>query len=71
MRTRRSHQIKTVKALISRFRAFMQPFCAPASENLAAYGRWYAARNNVDRYYLYVHRSLLTHTPRTRSNKIF
>jgi len=33
---------------LSRFRAFMQPFCGPASKNPAAYGRWHAARNNAD-----------------------
>lgn len=38
-RTPRSHHINTVNALIGRFRAFMQPFCGPASKNLAAYGR--------------------------------
>jgi hypothetical protein len=30
-RTPRSHHINTVNALIGRFRAFMQPFCGPAS----------------------------------------
>lgn len=35
----RSQHINTVNALISRFRAFMQPFCGTASKNLAAYGR--------------------------------
>ena len=50
-RTPRSDHINTVNALISRFRAFMQPFCGPASKNLVAYGRWHAARNNADRSY--------------------
>ncbi|MFT5364309.1 MAG: hypothetical protein ACI9VX_001941, partial [Dinoroseobacter sp.] len=49
-RTPRSHHINTVNALISRFRTFMQPFCGPASKNLAAYGRWHAARNNADHF---------------------
>jgi len=48
-RTPRSHHINTVNALIGRFRGFMQPFCGPASRNLAAYGRWHAARDNVGR----------------------
>jgi transposase-like protein len=38
-RTPRSHHINTVNGLIGRFRSFMQPFCGPASRNLAAYGR--------------------------------
>ena len=46
-RTPSSHHINTVNALIGRFRAFMQPFCGPASKNLAAYGRWHAARDNI------------------------
>jgi hypothetical protein len=54
----RSHHINTVNAPISRFRAFMQPFCGPASKNLAAYGRWHAARNNADRSYLHALRLL-------------
>ena len=58
-RTPRSHHINTVNALIGRFRAFMQPFCGPASKNLAAYGRWLAARDNADRSYLDVLRNLL------------
>jgi hypothetical protein len=58
-RTPRSHHINTVNALISRFRAFMQPFCGPASKNLAAYGRWYAARNNAGPSYLDALRPLL------------
>lgn len=37
--TPRRHHINTVNALIGRFRAFKQPFCGPASKNLAAYGR--------------------------------
>ncbi len=55
----RSHHINTVNALISRFRAFMQPFCGPASKNLPAYGRWHAARNNAGRSYLDALRPLL------------
>ena len=51
-RTPRSHHINTVNALISRFRAFMQPFCGPASKTLAAYGRWHRERSNADRPYL-------------------
>ncbi|MFP4405673.1 IS1595 family transposase [Rhodosalinus sp.] len=58
-RTPRSHHINTVNALIGRFRAFMQPFCGPASKNLAAYGRWHAARDNADRSYLDALRPLL------------
>lgn len=50
-RTPRSHHINTVNALIGRFRAFMQPFCGPASKNLAAYGRWHAARDDASRDY--------------------
>jgi len=57
--TPRSHHINTVNALIGRFRAFMQPFCGPASKNLVAYGRWHAARDNADRSYLDVIRKLL------------
>ena len=50
--TKRSHHINTVNALMSRFRAFMQPFCGPASKTLAAYGRWHRERSNADRPYL-------------------
>jgi hypothetical protein len=66
-RTPRSHHINTVNALIGRFRAFMQPFCGPASKNLAAYGRWNAARDNADRNYLDTLRPLLAATPRTNT----
>lgn len=38
-RTRRSHQINTVDAVICRVRTFMHPFCGPASTHLAACGR--------------------------------
>ena len=65
--TPRSHHINTVNALISRFRAFMQPFCGPASKNLATYGRWHAARNNADRSYLDVLRLLLASGPRANT----
>jgi transposase-like protein len=67
-RTPRSHHINTVNALIGRFRAFMQPFCGPASKNLAAYGRWHAARDNADRSYRDVLRPLLT--SRTCANTV-
>jgi len=62
-RTPRSHHINTVNALIGRFRAFMQPFCGPSSKNLTAYGRWHATRNNADRSYLEVLRTLLASDP--------
>jgi len=63
-RTPRSHHINTVNALIGRFRAFMQPLCGPASKNLAAYGRWHAARHDADRSYLDVLRLLFDSGPR-------
>lgn len=66
-RTPRSHHINTVNALIGRFRTFMQPFCGPASKNLAAYGRWHAARDNADRGYLDLLRQLLASGPRTNT----
>jgi len=66
-RTPRSHHINTVNALISRFRAFMQPFFGPASKNLAAYGRWHPARNNADRSYLDALRLLLASGPRANT----
>lgn len=66
-RTPRSHHINTVNALIGRFRAFMQPFCGPASKNLTAYGRWHAARNNADRSYLDALRLLLASGPRANT----
>jgi len=66
-RTPRSHHINTVNALISRFRAFMQSFCGPASKNLAAYGRWHAARNNADHSYLDALRLLLASGPRANT----
>lgn len=55
--------INTVNALIGRFRAFIQPFCGPASKNLAAYGRWHDARNKADRSYLDALRLLLASCP--------
>ena len=54
-----------LNALIARFRAFMQPFCGPASKNLAAYGRWHAARNNADGSSLDALRLLLASGPHT------
>jgi len=62
-RTPRSHHINTVNGLVSRFRSFMQPFCGPASRNLAAYGRWHAARDNVGRSHSDVLRLLLASRP--------
>jgi len=44
----------------------MQPFCGPASRNLAADGRWYAALDNVGRSHSDVLRLLLV--PRPRAN---
>jgi transposase-like protein len=67
-RTPRSHHINTVNALIGRFRTFMQPFCGPASKNLAAYGRWHAARDNANRSHSDVLRLLLV--PNHRANTI-
>ena len=66
-RTPRSHHINTVNALISRFRGFMQPFCGPASKNLAAYGRWHGARSNADRSYLHAISLLLASGPRANT----
>lgn len=66
-RTPRSHHINTVNALIGRFRAFMQPFCGPASKNLAAYGRWHAARDNAATSYIDALRPLLASGPRTNT----
>ncbi|WP_371036662.1 IS1595 family transposase [Rhodosalinus sp. FB01] len=66
-RAPRSHHINTVNALIGRFRTFMQPFCGPASKNLAAYGRWHAARDNADRSTLDVLRLLFVSGPRTNT----
>ena len=66
-RTPRSHYINTVNALIGRFRTLMQPFCGPASKNLAAYGRWHAARDNADRSHLDALRPLLASGPRTNT----
>ena len=66
-RTPRSHHINTVNAFIGRFRTFMQPFCGPASKNLAAYGRWHAARNNADSSHLDALRLLLASAPRANT----
>ena len=57
--TPKTHHINTVNALIARFRAFLAPFCGPASKNLTAYGRWHAARDNADRDYHSIFRMLL------------
>ena len=62
-RTPRSYHINTVNGLISRFRSFTQPFCGPASSNLAAYGRWHAARDNVGRSNRNVLKLLLVSRP--------
>lgn len=69
-RTPRSHLINTVNTLIGQFRAFMQPFCGPAPKNLAAYGRWHAARNNAGRSYLDAIRLLLAPPPLPYANTI-
>ncbi|CUH40407.1 Transposase [Jannaschia seosinensis] len=66
-RTPRSHHINTVNALIGRFRTFMKPFCSPSAKNLAAYGRWHAARDNDQRDYLDVLRLLLASGPRANT----
>ena len=62
-RTPRSHQISTVNIQISRLRAFMQPLCGPASNNLAAYGGWRAAGGNAGRSGLDALRLLLASGP--------
>lgn len=62
-RSPRSHHSTTVNAQIGRIRTFMQPFCGPSSRNLAAYGRWHAARDNADRSYADVLRLLLASGP--------
>lgn len=36
--------IQTVNSLHSRFKAFMKPFCGPATKNLPAYIAWFIAR---------------------------
>ena len=36
--------IQTVNNLHSRFKAFMRPFCGPATKNLTAYITWFIAR---------------------------
>ena len=41
--------------------------CGPSSRNLAAYGRWHAARNNADRSYLDALRLLLASAPRANT----
>ena len=41
----------------------MKPFCKPATKNLAAYGRWYVARDNADRSFI----DLLADGYRTRT----
>ena len=66
-RTPRSHHINTVNALICRFRTFMQPFCGTSSKDLAAYGRWHAARDNADRSYRDVLTRLLASRPRANT----
>lgn len=58
--TPKTHHINTVNALIARFRAFLAPFCGPASKNLTAYGRWHAARDNADRDYHSIFKLLLS-----------
>ncbi|WP_222101825.1 hypothetical protein [Jannaschia seosinensis] len=45
----------------------MKPFCGPFSKNLAAYGRWHAARDNGQRDYLDVLRLLLASGPRANT----
>ncbi len=70
-RTPGSHHTNTVNALISRFLGFMQPFCGPASKNLAAYGHWHATRNKADRSYLDALWPLLAPPPRPRNNTFF
>ena len=66
-RTPRSHHINPVSALICRFRPFMQPFCGPASKNLAPYCRWHAARDNAATGYLDVLRQLRASGTRTNT----
>ena len=66
-RIQRRHHINTVNAPIGRFRAFMQPFYGPSSRNLAAYGRWHATRDNADRSYIEVLRTLLASGLRTNT----
>jgi hypothetical protein len=36
--------IQTVNSLHSRFKAFMKPFCGPATKNLPAYIAWFITR---------------------------
>ena len=51
-----TYHLSTVNGLHSRWKAFLRPFCGPASKNLDAYARWLIARRNG---YLPAFRSLL------------
>lgn len=51
-----TYHLSTVNALHSRWKAFLRPFCGPASKNLDAYARWMIARRDG---YLPAFRSLL------------
>lgn len=42
----KSCHLNTVNGLHSRWKAFLLPFCGPASKNLDAYARWYLARRS-------------------------
>ena len=46
-----SAHLNTVNSQIDRFRTFLKPFRGPTSKYRGAYGRWFAARDNVNRTY--------------------
>jgi transposase-like protein len=59
----RSHHINTVGSLQGRYREFMDPFCGPATLNLKAYGRWFAARENARGDYVSFFKRFLEASP--------
>lgn len=55
--TPKSYHLNTVNGLHSRWKAFLLPFCGPASKNLDGYARGYLARRSG---YLPAFQALLT-----------
>ena len=66
-RTLRSHHINALTTLIFRLKSPCNASSGSASKNLAAYGRWHAARENAAKSYLDTLRLLLASGPRTET----
>lgn len=63
----RTHHINTVNSMQQRYREFIRIWRGPATPNLKAYGRWFAARENAQGDFLTLFRAFLGNPPTTNT----